>query len=89
MIEKMIDINEIKVGDNITTLHDSTVYVGRTDEPEFIGEICCIGTTWTYKVSYCDNDYVILNIGASDVEFSELYILCNYESIGITDECNK
>jgi hypothetical protein len=84
----MIDINEIKVGDNITTLHDSTVYVGSEINSSIHNEIYRIGITWTYKVSYCNNDYVILNMAKADGG-SELYILCNYESIEITDEYNK
>jgi hypothetical protein len=81
-MEKTKDINEIKVGNNVKTFDDSTIFIGVEDKIDY--SLDCSGYEWNYKTSYCSNDYVILDMGGG-----ALYLLCNYSSIIITDECNK
>lgn len=85
-------INEIKVGDNVTTFGDSTLFIGVENKKKRYSlddySLDHVGFKWSYKVSYCSNDYVILSM-ARDVGSRALYILCNYSSIRMTDECNK
>jgi hypothetical protein len=55
-INKLIDINKLKVGDEIESYRDSTFCV--YDNFEINISIC----PWEYWITYVDSDYIIVNL---------------------------
>jgi hypothetical protein len=87
----MIDINEIKVDDNITTFNDFTLFVGNKIYPDLqLFYPYETGSSWNYKVMYCTLDYILLEMNVTRYKgIPEIHILNTYRTIKMTNECNK
>ncbi len=74
-INKSININKLKVGSEIKTFGDSTVYLKKGHK----FSLHISNSPWEYTVKYIDSDYVLLELlGYPGIS---MYLLSNCEFI--------